>query len=311
MDIHPIDYFREVRQVSAAEAGGIHTLMREYARKLHIKDDVALLVSESPHPNMFASLFGKTPKKPCVIITQGMLDFAKTSLNATEIPVGLKGFIAHEMTHISDGLMKLNASRILPLFAMPALAVGAMSVYHGIVDKARKEDRKADAAHINGELQQSLSDICARTEKHDMSTGDYLLRGATYLAALAVGAGAGLALSRNASLQSEFRANRMGAKLCGDPQEYIRFFEKFDQAMKAAITKEITFTYKVEPYMPSSDLTRMGKAFADRLKGAVSKYMSDEKEWLKLEAIDAHPTPKQIAEDIRRHVSEIPQGPAI
>src|SRR5512139_375578 len=79
------------REVSPAEAPGLHRMVEELAARAEIPKPRVYLI-EDPHANAFAT--GRNPERGVVAVTTGILEL----LSARE----LRGVLAHELAHIKN-----------------------------------------------------------------------------------------------------------------------------------------------------------------------------------------------------------------
>jgi Zn-dependent protease with chaperone function len=300
-------YLGNLKEFPRSEAREIYKFVEESSRKLGITHPITLLHSDSPLPNMmmFEGKSNKGLYTRAIIITDG----AKKLLNDQEI----KAVVGHELSHLKDGKFLTQTARKLPIFALPlAFATG-----YYILDRAYREQQKPE--HSGMSLMEAVRHVVSEdvaSVKHFVTDGNFGLtpdsksketkniteeKAALYetglrlggtVAAAAAGLAVGLGVSRHLSLSSEFRADRIGALLAGDPKSSISAISKLMYSMEETMSNQ-------KFYGSFVTTSRDTETAIGNLLRRLNAYYKQELQMLDLEYFHAHPTLPQRAKALQ------------
>ncbi|MFO0389270.1 MAG: M48 family metallopeptidase [Alphaproteobacteria bacterium] len=213
-----------------------------------------------------AMLGGKLPnalsipmggKSDAIIINREMLQLLGHQENAQTLPAELKFVIGHEMGHLKQGRNYITSIRSYPPLVGLIGGLAAVYLLDLAVEKAQKKQKKeavsdkvitqalGETAEEERKKYKDLLEKAADSHKvggtvgalHD--TVNAAIKAGEYIAAAAVGGITGLHTTRHLVNNLEYDADRMGAKLCGDPKAGIRFIQKHESHIRSLPRAEL------------------------------------------------------------------------
>ncbi len=292
-----------LRQLTPEEAPGMHAFVADLSERLKVaKPDIFYSPSELPNALMMMPMDGARS----LVFSQGMYDITGMKSLRSAPTAGMQGMIGHEMSHFADGAMHLKATYALPI-GSAILAAGAayavmLRIFNG---EGGKPVTKTTLRHAKEETQKEISAVLEQEPVNphrslqEEAVNQVLTLGAV-LAAGALGLAGGLNASRRMTLAGEFRADRLGASLSGNAEEYINVLKTMTQKMEEFAC---SFTFKSHPIHTSPTFGKALEACTSRIKNA----FRHEIEMLKLDSVHAHPS---LAERVSAIREAFPSNPA-
>ncbi len=245
-----------------------------------------LMLIPSPIPNAMAN-----PVTNSVFMTEGFLKLIKQDSLHTAPNKKLEMTLAHEMSHIKDGIGMRAAEKLLPWMALPAASVAALYLYDNSRHRHDKKTAIEEAAkHEKNELAKAYAKDHS-TSPQILAFQQHLWDAGKTLAVGALGLAGGLHLTRYYGNETEHRADRMAVKVGRDPQALYEMLEEMSK-VGAEIKRE-----REKAIKPAT-------GFAGRL----SDYIKKELRVIRNEYVSPHPTNEQRLSHMRRYLQELEQG---
>ncbi len=170
-----------------------------------------------------------------ILLTKGLLESLGVSdMHAGQIDTRLQAVLAHEMSH-NKHWMKEVSSKTLPLLLMPAAAMCSLGMYRNV---RHLHDTSAMHTALQDEKSNALTAIENEQGAPPTSWQKRLVAAAEYIAAGALGLGAGVLITRRSSLIAEYRADAFSKQLMGSPEPLIQGLQKVHDDTLALIKRE-------------------------------------------------------------------------
>ncbi len=257
------------------DAPELHKVIEEYSQRLGVKaPDLVYADSHVPNAMMIQYKNGSNQ----LLLSKGLITLDGMK-NFSDVPAaGLKGMVAHELSHLKDGAMLGRVSRKLPLFAAPVCAAGA---YYLLSEYYKKPVKDAD--RFFDEHKPAEASAC----QPGAGCAAKIFPVAAALAAGAAGLVGGVYASRALNFAAEYRADRMAGHFTNDAKAFSDFLGKMIKAMEESMPK--TATHSVKLVQPSASFEGALNAMITRIRS----YLKQEKFFYNLEVTHAHPTFQQ------------------
>lgn len=185
------------------------------------------------------------PINGTLYVTDGFLKLTGDSLH-TPPSKGLRMIIAHECSHLKDGVTRAHGVGAWK-WAFPVAGIAAVylaerlygsenpdhTVCKAQLDEALEQVAQAEVTSLRGQYekagQQNACVQFVRDSQHAFEWQQSVWEAGKYLAGAVLGYGAWAALTRHHSLQAEFRADRMAIQIGRDAEHYIALLDKMTQ----------------------------------------------------------------------------------
>ena len=259
----------DATRLTAEEAPGLHEMMQRLTSKAGMGPVNIYLSDGLPGFGNLGKINAASIGKDRVLLTRGILELLG-SADLTKAPSAeLEGVLAHELSHCKGYLMQTSA-RTLPLLLMPAACVLGYRFYRGAsrasepVGQHQSLEEQADAAH---------KAVQQETGKPVESWQSSLITGAKYLAAAALGLGAGVMMMRGASLHYEWQADALAKQLMGTGKPLANALHKLEEGTISLILREgvseLVNAGKLSVEAGEAKLAEIGRLSAKELKHAL------------------------------------------
>lgn len=215
---HP-EFYRSVEDL--AKKAGL-----EYVPRVLISETVPIGPAWARKlPNAAAS-----PLVRLVIVGKPMMELTNASLSRPMSPE-LKSFMAHEFSHLKDGVLYSTGWQRLSPLTSPFIAMAGLALYDHITANTKKKPDESPEEYqerVTSNIHQSADEEIKKIEETksdtphkweiDPQSKKGFVNGMRYIAAAAVGLGAGLMLTRHKMLSAEYRADKMAVEWAEAPE---------------------------------------------------------------------------------------------
>lgn len=241
------------QKVEHSKASGLYHAVDEIAKRLNIKSPDIYITNDKIIPSDFMlEAFSRTPNaasisKDKIIISKSFLKLFDSENLMRPVSEEIKAILGHEMHHCAYRTTAVSAA-ILPVFALPVVAVTATYLYDRAKKKAAAEkdvSPKNVAKHIDESAKKAEKIIDKKSGgSPDETENGFLkqvLNAGKYIAMATIGLGTGLYIARHGSRFNEFAADRFGA-LVSSKVAMANGLKKVHKAMENS-----TYVFKNEP----------------------------------------------------------------
>lgn len=231
----------KAKPIGREHAAGLYQSVDKIAGLLGSKPPVIHLVPQGRHTHPMLELFSNVPNAASVsadaiILSKPALKLYDSVNLANPLSKEMEGVIAHEMHHCAHRTRMMLTSRA-PVFLLPLAAMTGVYLYDRAQAKAKAEKDTSPqnlSKHVEGEAK-TLSDTLPRKDG-EHTVMDKALSAGKYMAAAALGIGAGLMAARYGTRFEEFAADKFAASVVGK-EEMVNALRKVHKALGASISE--------------------------------------------------------------------------